>query len=84
MPHCENCDCFLDSEAAIVRHVEEKHGIKCRLGHPHEAYCEKCHVYCGKKHHHSSIHVLGNHLKKKHNVVIEGVDEVSSDNVVGF
>ena len=83
MPHCENCDCYLPSETAILEHVEQKHGIPCRLGKPHEAYCASCHVYCGKKHNSTSIVVLEKHLRKKHDLSIEGCSAVSSDNVVG-
>ena len=82
MPHCENCDCYLPSETAILEHVAKEHGIQCRLGKPHEAYCEKCHVYCGKKHKSTSIVVLEKHLKKKHDVNIEGCSAVSTDNIV--
>ena len=82
MPHCENCDCYLASESAILEHVEKAHGINCRLGKPHEAYCVSCHMYCGKKHNSTSIVVLEKHLKKKHEIVIEGCSAVSSDNVV--
>lgn len=82
MPHCETCDCYLDSEASILEHVENEHGVSVRLGKPHEAYCKNCHVYCGKKHTDTSIHVLENHLRKKHGVSIIGTLKVSSDNVV--
>ena len=44
MPHCENCDCYLASENAILEHVEKEHGVHCRLGKPHEAYCVDCHM----------------------------------------
>ena len=44
MPHCENCDCYLASESAILEHVEKEHGVHCRLGKPHEAYCVDCHM----------------------------------------
>mmetsp|Transcript_21438 Transcript_21438/g.31854 ORF Transcript_21438/g.31854 Transcript_21438/m.31854 type:complete len:85 (+) Transcript_21438:116-370(+) len=82
MPHCKTCNCFLDSERSILEHVEKVHGIHCRLGRPHEAYCENCRVYCGVKHKHASMHVLENHLRKKHDLSIEGASTVSSDNVV--
>jgi hypothetical protein len=83
MPHCETCNCFLESESAILKHIEKDHGISCRLGKPHEAYCQNCHVYCGKKHRDTSIHVLEKHLRNKHGVSILGTSQVSSDNVVG-
>ena len=83
MPHCQNCDCYLESEKDILEHVEKVHGIHCRLGKPHEAYCEDCHVYCGKKHTKTSIVVLEAHLRKKHAIDIQGCSAVSSDNVVG-
>ena len=82
MPHCENCDCYLSSEMDILKHVETKHGIPCRLGKPHEAYCAACRMYCGKKHKSTSIVVLEKHLRKKHGLKIEGCSAVSSDNVV--
>lgn len=82
MPHCENCDCYLSSENAIVEHVVKTHGIDCRLGKPFEAYCATCHAYVGKRHKSASIVVLEKHLRKKHDISIEGSSTVRSDNVV--
>jgi len=74
MPHCENCNAYLASNTAIQRHLAEAHGIHVRLGGDSVlAYCEDCHRYCGTKHHGTeSRKSLEKHLKKHHNVDIQG------------
>ena len=71
MTHCENCNCYLGTDQAIVKHLENEHCLTVRLGFSsHLAYCEECHKYLGGKStcFNDSRKSLEKHLRKHHNV----------------
>ena len=73
MPTCAQCNCYLGNSAAVVHHVEEKHGIHVKLNatSSHVAYCQDCHKYIGKnKPGQESRKALEKHLHKRHEVDI--------------
>lgn len=73
MPHCENCNCYIGANSALVHHLEEVHNIHVRMGtDSHLAYCEDCHTYCGKGPFNESRKALEKHLRNKHCVDIQG------------
>jgi hypothetical protein len=77
MTLCEDCNCYLGSNQAIEKHLNEAHCVRVKLGeesyfYPTLPYCKTCHEHLtSARDQPSKKRAVEMHLWEKHNVILD-------------